>query len=91
MKNEEVIKNFLQKKNARNLNLHTQHDGNKFVLVNYETPIAHIEGTDLWLNKCKYSPTTSKIQGQLAYQATQTDYTIVEYNQDKIDKKGGRR
>lgn len=91
MKNEDVIKAFLNRQNARTLNLHTQHDGDKFTLVNYETPIAYIQGNDLWINQCKYSVSTSKIQGALNFHASHSNYTILEYNQGKIDKKGGRR
>ena len=89
MKNKEVIEKFLQKQNAKTLNLYTRQDGNKFILVNYETPIAYIEGNDLWINQCKYSPTTSIIQSQLNYQASQSDYEVMYYNEGKKDKKGG--
>ena len=90
MKNVEVIRNFLQKKKARTLNLHTETDGTKFILVNYETPIAYIEGNDLWINECKYSVTTSKIQHTLRFEASQSNYNIMEYNQGKTNKKGWR-
>ena len=83
MKNKEVITNFLQKKNAKTLNLFTRKEGDKVVLVNYETPIAYIQGNDLWINQCKYSQTTSVIQGQLNYQASQTNYNIMYYNEGK--------
>ena len=91
MKNKEVISNFLQKKNAKTLNLYTTIEFDKFVLVNYETPIAYIQGNDLWINQCKYSQTTSKIQGQLNYQASQTNYNIMYYNEGKTNCKGGAR
>lgn len=90
MKNREVITNFLQRKNARTLNLHTQHQGDKFALINYETAIAYIKSNELWINQCKYSRSTSIIQGQLNYQASQTDYEVIYYNEGKIDRKGGR-
>lgn len=89
MKNKEVIANFLQQRNAKTLNLFTRKEGNKFVLVNYETPIAYIEGNDLWINQCKFSQSTSAIQGQLNYQANYTNYNIIYYNEGKIDRKGG--
>ena len=89
MKNKEVITKFLQLENAKTLNLHTQHDGDKFVLVNYETPIAYIQDNDLWINQCKYSQSTSTIQSQLNYQASNTNYNIIYYNEGKIDRKGG--
>lgn len=91
MKNKEVISNFLQKKNAKTLNLRTTTEFGKFVLVNYETPIAYIEGNDLWINQCKYSQSTSQIQSQLNYQASQTNYNIMYYNEGKINCKGGAR
>lgn len=91
MKNKEVILNFLQKRNAKTLNLHTQKDGEKFVLVNYETPIAYIIGNDLWINQCKYSQSTSAIQGQLNYQASNSNYNVIYYNEGKIESKGGAR
>ena len=89
MKNKDVIANFLQQRNAKTLNLFTRKEGNKFVLVNYETPIAYIEGNDLWINQCKYSSTTSTIQGQLNYQAHNSHYNIVYYNEGKVNRKGG--
>ena len=90
MKNEEVIKNFLQMKNARTLNLYTQHQGNKYALINYQTAIAYIEGNTLWINQCKYSVSTSKIQSKLNYLASQqSTYEVVYYNEGKKDMKGG--
>lgn len=90
MKNKEVILNFLQMKNAKTLHLHTQHDGDKFTLINYQEPIAYITNKgDLWLNKCKYSATTSIIQNQLEYLAKQFDFHIIYYNEGKIERKGG--
>ena len=89
MKNIEVMQEFLKRRNAHTTNLHTEREGNKFILVNYDEPIAYIEDNDLWLNKCRYSRTTSKIQGQLAFEATYTNYNIIEYNQGKVNKKGG--
>ena len=90
MKNEEVIKNFLQMKKAHNTNLYTKEEENKFVLVNYETAIAYIEENTLWINQCKYSTSTSKIQSKLNYLASQQSmYEVVYYNEGKKDKKGG--
>lgn len=90
MKNEEVIEKFLKRQKAKNLNLQAKAEDDKFVLINYDTPIAYIQGKDLWINECKYSCTTSKIQGQLKFQASQSNYNIMAYNQGKIDKKGDR-
>lgn len=91
MKNKDVIAAFLQRRNANTLHLHSIQTSDKMVLINYETPIAYIQGKDLWINQCKYSPTTSVIQGQLNYQASQSNYNIIYYNQDKVEKKGGAR
>ena len=90
MKNKEVITAFLNRQKAKTLNLHTKQDNEKFVLINYETPIAYIQDNDLWIDKCKYSATTSKIQNELISQATRSNYTILYYNQNKVNKKGGR-
>ena len=89
MKNEDVIRNFLNKQKAHTTNLYTKTEENKFVLVNYETAIAYIEGNTLWLNQCKYSRSTSKIQSKLNYLASYTNYEIVNYNEGKKDEKGG--
>ena len=97
MNNLEVIKSFLQKKNAktnlRNIQngyytykgrtLHTKEENNGFCLYNYNTVIAFILDNTLYLNTQKYSTTTSKIQSQLRYQATYTDYKIKEYKEVK--------
>jgi len=91
MKNKEVISNFLQMRNAKTLNLFTRKEGDKFVLVNYETPIAYIQGKDLWINQCKYSQSTSVIQGQLNYQASNSNYNIIYYNEGQTNCKGGAR
>jgi len=91
MKNAEVLIKFLRQEKAHTANLFTRQEGNKFVLINYETPIAYIEGNDLWINQCKYSVSTSKIQSKLNYYASQqSTYEVVYYNEGKTDKKGGR-
>lgn len=93
MKNEEVIKTFLQKRHAktnlRNIpngyytykgyTLHTEENNIGFCLYNYNTVIAFILDNILYLNTSKYSATTSKIQTQLYRQAIATSYTIKEY------------
>jgi hypothetical protein len=50
-------------------------------LINYDTEIAYKKDGKLYLNKTKYSVTTSKIQSQLSYQAKQyySDDEIIEY------------
>jgi len=90
MKNSDVIRKFLNKQIAHTTNLYTKTEENKFVLVNYQTAIAYIEGNTLWINQCKYSRSTSKIQSNLNYQASQQrKYEVVYYNEGKEDKKGG--
>ena len=89
MKNKDVIAKFLQLENARTTNLYTQHQGNKYALINYQTAIAYIIGNDLWINQCKYSQSTSAIQGQLNYQASNSNYNVIYYNEGKIERKGG--
>lgn len=93
MNNLEVIKNFLKlkegKTNLRDIQhgyytykgrtLHTETSNTGFNLINYDTKIAFILGNTLYINVKKYSATTSKIQTQLKYQATFTDYKIKKY------------
>jgi len=90
MKNAEVLLKFLRKEKAHTANLYTKEENNKFVLVNYETPLAYIQENTLWINQCKYSVSTSKIQSKLNYYASQqTTYEVVYYNEGKKDMKGG--
>lgn len=93
MNNLEVIKNFLKlqhgKTNLRKIpngniiykgrTLQTQNTNIGFALYNYKTIIAFILDNTLYLNTQKYSVTTSKIQSQLNYLATFTDYKIIKY------------
>ena len=93
MNNLEVIKKFLQKKeaktNLRNIlngyyyykgrTLQTKEENMGFCLYNYNTVIAFIIDNQLHINISKYSATTSKIQSQLQREAMYTDYTIVKY------------
>ena len=92
MKNENVIKLFLEGKEAhtptRNIlngvyyyigqTLKT--DGKK--LINYNTKIAYIENNILYLNIKKYSVTTSKIQSLIKRIATEKNYKIIEYKEE---------
>lgn len=61
MKNEDVIIAFLKGKSGHSLNLYTEGQN----LINYNTRIAYKDNDLLWLNKTKYSRTTSKIQNKL--------------------------
>ena len=80
MSNNEVIKAFLEGKKAQT-NLRDVQNGyytykgrtlttDGITLINYSTIIAFKENDKLYISKRKYSRTTSKIQGQLAYLAT---------------------
>ena len=85
MSNNEVIKAFLKGQKAHTNLRHIQKgyytykgctltsDGN--TLINYSTVIAYKQDNKLFINKGKYSVTTSKIQGQLN--------TIATYYYDK--------
>lgn len=61
MKNIDVIKAFLQNRKAKTQNLHT--DGT--ALVNYATTIGYWYNGKLFINKQRYSVTTSKLQNWL--------------------------
>lgn len=59
MKNEDVIKSFLKRRECNNTTLHST--GNR--LYSYSTCIAEFDLLDrLWYNATKYSRTTSKHQ-----------------------------
>ena len=88
MNNEKVLIKFLQGETAKTATRYIQngyysYKGNTLTtdgiqLINYSTVIAYKENGKLYLNKGKYSVTTSKIQSQLRRLAT--DY----YNQNEI-------
>ena len=94
MNNEQVLKAFLEGKKGQTplrdvLNgcyyykgrtLET--DGEK--LVNYSTIIAYKKDNKLYLNKHKYSVTTSKIQTKLSYLASNyyNKSNIIETNEE---------
>ena len=96
MNNLEAIKSFLNLENAqtnlRNIQngyytykgrtLHTEQEATRFCLYNYNTIIAFIIDDTLYLNKKKYSCTTSKIQNQLKSQANHTNYKIKYYESE---------
>ena len=93
MTNKEVLNSFLQgykaKTPTRNIqNGYYTYKGNTLttngtMLINYQEIIAYKEGDKLYLNKGKYSATTSKIQSQLKRLATDfyNDKNIIYYEQ----------
>ena len=91
MSNENVIKNFLEKKQAKTplrtiLNGYYSYKGRTLwtkenELINYNTRIAYIEGNNLYINVKKYSSTTSHIQSKLKRLASLTNYNIIEYQE----------
>lgn len=90
MSNRDVIKAFAKRQPARTGLRNIVADGGYRVykgrtlesdgreLVNYSTVIARWDGDKVWLNKNKYSVTTSKIQGTLAFELHQAG--IETYN-----------
>lgn len=91
MTNENVIKTFLEKKQARTqlrtiVNDYYSYKGRTLwtrdnELINYNTRIAYIEGNNLYINVKKYSSTTSNIQSTLKRLASLTSYNIIEYQE----------
>ena len=91
MSNENVIKNFLEKKQAKTplrtiVNGYYSYKGRTLwtrdnELINYNTRIAYIEGNNLYINVKKYSSTTSHIQSKLKQLASLTSYNIIEYQE----------
>lgn len=96
MKNENVIKKFLEREHAQTPlrtinNYYNSYKGrtlwtrgniyNKHELMNYNTRIAYIQDNNLYINTKKYSSTTSKIQNKLKDLAKNTSYNIVEYQE----------
>ena len=91
MKNENILIAFLQgekaQTNLRNIqNGYYTYKGRTLTtdgsqLINYSTVIAYKEDGKLFLNKGKYSVTTSKIQSQLKRLATEYyhDNNIIYY------------
>lgn len=88
MNNEQVIKSFLYQEKAQTpkrkiQNGYYTYEGRTLIsdgetLINYSTVIAKHINNKLYLNKNKYSRTTSKIQSQLHYMADRMGFTIVE-------------
>lgn len=107
MNNEEVIKRFLEFKDAKTkkryiTNGYYQYEGctlstnrvntDTLQLINYSTPIAMIKNNVLFINKDKYSRTTSTIQHQLKYLADQLNMAYKETTETgiyKINQEGG--
>ena len=91
MSNENVIKNFLEKKQAKTplrtiINGYYSYKGRTLwtrdnELINYTTRIAYIEDNTLYINVKKYSSTTSKIQSKIKYLGKEYNYDIVEYQE----------
>ena len=93
MNNQEVLKSFLQGYKAKTPTRYIQngyysYKGNTLttngtMLINYQEVIAYKEGNKLYLNKGKYSVTTSKIQSQLKRLAKYfyNDKDIIYYEQ----------
>lgn len=91
MKNEKVIKKFLEREQAKTplrsiINGYYSYKGRTLwtrdnELINYNTRIAYIEDNTLYINTKKYSSTTSHIQSKLKQLASLTSYDIVEYQE----------
>ena len=89
MSNEQVILQFLEKKEAHTPTREIPNGyfiykgrtltstGNK--LINYNTIISYWEDNKLYLNIKKYSITTSKIQSKIKYLAFTKNIDIIEY------------
>lgn len=91
MKNENVIKKFLEKEQARTplrtiINGYYSYKGRTLwtrhnELINYNTRIAYIEDNTLYINVKKYSSTTSHIQSKIKYLGKEYNYNIIEYQE----------
>lgn len=73
MKNIDVIKAFLNDERGKTKNLWT--DGAS--LVNYNTTIGHWFNDTVFVNKHRYSTTTSKLQNQLIREAELAGVKVV--------------
>ena len=82
MTNEQVITQFLKGQLGHSLHLYTEGS----ILINYNTRIAYVENNKLYLNKTKYSRTTSKIQSQLRRLAPMYYKNIEEYEGDNYGR-----
>lgn len=96
MNNEQVLKAFLEGREGKTpkrsiLNGCYSYEGRTLEtdgdeLVNYSTIIGYKKDGKLYLNKDKYSVTTSKIQSKLSYLASNyyNNNDIVETTEEKI-------
>ena len=91
MSNENVIKTFLEKEQAKTplrtiINGYYSYKGRTLwtrdnKLINYNTRIAYIEDNTLYINVKKYSSTTSKIQSKIKLLGKEYNYNIIEYQE----------
>lgn len=91
MSNENVIKTFLEKEQAKTplrtiINGYYSYKGRTLwtrenKLINYSTIIAYIEDNTLYINVKKYSNTTSHIQSKIKLLGKEYNYSIVEYQE----------
>ena len=91
MSNENVIKKFLEKEQAKTplrniINGYYSYKGRTLwtrenELINYSTRIAYIEDNTLYINVKKYSSTTSHIQSKIKLLSKEYNYNIVEYQE----------
>lgn len=88
MKNENVIKKFLEREQAQTpLRLiNNEYKGHTLwtrenELINYNTRIAYIQDDKLYINTKKYSSTTSHIQSKIKWLGQEYNYNIVEYQE----------
>ncbi len=91
MKNENVIKKFLEREQAKTplrdiTNDYYSYKGRTLYtrdneLINYNTRIAYIEDNTLYINVKKYSSTTSTIQNKIKSLGKEYNYNIVEYQE----------
>lgn len=91
MSNENVIKKFLEREQAKTplryiVNGYYSYKGRTLwtrdnELINYNTRIAYIKDNTLYVNTKKYSNTTSKIQNKIKCLGKEYNYNIVEYQE----------
>lgn len=91
MKNENVIKKFLEGEQAQTplrdiVNGYYSYKGRTLwtkdnELINYSTRIAYIKDNTLYINTKKYSSTTSHIQSKIKYLGKMYNYDIIEYQE----------
>ncbi len=81
MGREDLIRSFLNgatKGKASSLSI----DGN--LLLSYATPIARREGDTIYLNKKKYSQTTSTQQNSVRRQARSMGFEVIDVNPEDV-------